>query len=300
MENAREKWLAAIGRPENYEYEPSLELLRTFDEGDFIAELYRQANGPGTFQRVMMCFPKNAAGPLPGVVVPFYFPEAMLGYDPATGEKLPKYEKIEMMVHLARRGYATVSADAYHLTYMSSERTRNDFRRWRDAGEALTHDHPTWTGIGKLIADTQRMIDVFAADPRVDASRLGIIGHSLGGKMAFYTGCLDDRIRVIAASDFGIRWDQTNWSDIWYWGERAAALDAAGMTHDSLLGAAAPKPMILLAGQYDDERSYEMMRSAPGYAGMEERLVCINHATGHRPPPDVLEQAYDFLDKWLK
>jgi len=300
MENARERWLRAIGAPKNYAFTPSLTLLRSFDEEDFIAELYEQANGPGTTQRVMMCFPKNAKAPCPGVVVPFYFPEAMMGYDPATGEALPKYKNIKMMVDLVRRGYAAVSADAYHLTYIKSGRERNDFLRWRDAGEALMQDHPTWTGIGKLVADTQLMIDAFAADARVDASRLGIAGHSLGGKMAFYTGCLDDRIKVILASDFGIRWDQTNWSDIWYWGGRVPALEADGMTHDTLLGAAAPKPMMLLAGLYDDDRSYEMMRAAQGYEGYEERLVIHNHATGHRPPPDALNAGYDFLDKWLK
>ena len=45
--------------------------------------------------------------------------------------------------------------------------------------------------------------------------------------MAFYTGCLDERFKVILASDFGIGWDQTNWKDLWYWGSRVDELKAA-------------------------------------------------------------------------
>ena len=68
-----------------------------------------------------------------------------------------------------------------------------------------------------MVSDTTLLIDAVAFDFRVDNTCIGIMGHSLGGKMAFYTGCLDERVRVIVASDFGIGWEQTNWSDIWYW-----------------------------------------------------------------------------------
>lgn len=52
---------------------------------DFDVECYEQRNGTDTFQRVMMAIPKNAKGKRPAVVVPFYFPEAMLGFNPADG-----------------------------------------------------------------------------------------------------------------------------------------------------------------------------------------------------------------------
>ena len=43
-----------------------------------------------------------------------------------------------------------------------------------------------------------------------------------------------------------------------------------------------------------------MMQRAKGYAGYEDRLAIINHASGHRPPMDALEKGYDFLDRYLK
>ena len=296
-----ELWHSLIGSPVDYSFTHSLILQKKYDFGDFIAELFLQANGPGTFQRVVMAFPKNISGKTPAVAVPFYYPEGMLGFELDNPEKtLPVFSGIEMMAHLVRRGYVTASADSYHLTYVNSKLGRSDFSRWSECGEAINREHPEWSGIGKLTADTMLLIDALAGDDRVDAQRIGIAGHSLGGKMAFYAGCLDARIKAILASDFGIGWDQTNWNDIWYWGDKVDMLKKRGIDHSSLLACAAPKPFCLIAGQYDNADSYAMMQKAPGYENNPDRLVIFNHATGHRPPMNVLEKGYDFLDKWLK
>ena len=300
MDCIRKQWEEALGTPSEEVVSGELTILACYEYEEYTAELYSQPNGHGRNQRLMMAFPKNAAAPCPAVAVPFYFAEAMLGFDPATGEEFPRYSMYPMMAELARRGYVTASADAYHLTYTPQERARDDFGRWRVAAEALRREHTGWTGVGKLISDTRLVVDALAADPRVDASRIGIAGHSLGGKMAFYTGCLDERIRVILASDFGIRWDQTNWRDIWYWGDQVDELEAKGMDHAQLLGLAAPKPFCLIAGEFDNMDSWDMMCRAPGYSPEDGRLKIINHATGHTPPREALEEGYAFLDRWLK
>ena len=300
MDGIRQQWTTWIGVPSEPVESGKMTLLARWEFADFDTELYSQPNGHGRSQRVLMAFPKNIKEPRPAVAVPFYFAEAMLGFDPATGEEFPRYSLYPMMADLARRGYVTASADAYHLTYTPQERARGDFGRWRVAAEALNREHPRWTGIGKLISDTRLMVDALAEDPRVDENRIGIAGHSLGGKMAFYTGCLDPRIRAILASDFGIRWEQTNWQDPWYWGEKVEQLKEAEMDHAQLLGLAAPKPFCLIAGQYDNMDSWAMMTQAPGYDPGEGRLKIIHHATGHRPPREALEEGYAFLDRWLR
>lgn len=304
-------WSEYLDPPSGYGSFPRLvEKLGTYPFPDFYVEEYRQANGPDSFQRLMMAVPKNAKGRLPAVVVPFYYPEAMLGFDPKTGgvefhltpskTNLTYFSEVAYMKDLAKRGYVTVTAEAYYLTYAKKDAPEAGWDRWRHVGKRLNKDHPGWTGIGKLTFDTRLLVDLLASDSRVDSARIGIIGHSLGGKMAFYAGCQDSRIKVIVASDFGIGWDQTNWNDVWYWGGKLGEVRAKGMDHSDLLSLACGKPFCLIAGQADNEDSGAIMRRAKGYETCPERLKLVNHATGHRPPRDATETGYRFLDKYLK
>ena len=292
---------------------------------DFDVECYEQRNGTDTVQRVMMAIPKNVKGKCPAVVAPFYFPEAMLGFNPedgglesdfaADGTNLTCYSEISYMSDLARRGYITVSADAYHLTYHGHkipgwwtwpgvETIRNLFgfynRTWPRVGERIRADWPEWTGIGKLTFDTRLLVDLLCADKRVNASRIGIIGHSLGGKMAFYAGCLDPRIKVIVASDFGIGWDQTNWNADWYWGPVLDVVRSQGFDNSVLLAASGGKPFCLIAGKYDNQDSGRMVRRVRWYERTPALFKFVNHATGHRPPRWATEEGYRFLDQHLK
>jgi hypothetical protein len=299
MNSIKEKWLEALGTPAYEIPEESATFIKKYEYEEFDLEVYVQKNDPKSLQRVMIAFPKNLISACAAVAVPFYFPEAMLGFDPATDEKLEKYCKISMMKDLAKRGYITASADAYYLTYTQNIYDKNGFDLWEEAATRLRNDNPNWSGVGKLVSDTSLLIDVLAADSRVDNNRIGIAGHSLGGKMAFYAGCLDDRVKVVVCSDFGMRWEQSNWDAIWYWHKSVEEFVEKKMDHSELLGIAAPKPFCLIAGQYDDDTSWEMMCKARGYDVDDRRLKIINHATGHRPPEWALEEAYKFLDEWL-
>ena len=299
MNDIKRKWLEALGTPSYEIPKEPITFIKKYEYEDFDLEVYVQRNDPKSLQRVMIAFPKNLTSVCPAVVIPFYFPEAMLGFDPETGEVIEKYSQIALMKDLVKRGYITASADAYYLTYTQNIYEKKGFDIWGEAGTSLRKDNPNWSGVGKLVSDTKLLIDVVAQDSRVDSSRIGIAGHSLGGKMAFYTGCLDERVKVIVASDFGIGWKQTNWDDIWYWHNSVDEFIEKKMDHSELLGIAAPKPFCLIAGEFDDDTSWDMVCKATGYNTDDERLKFINHATGHRPPQWALKEAYEFLDKWL-
>lgn len=303
--NCIDTWKELIGTPEIYEFDKSFELVKKFECKEFNCELYLQANGirpdgKVTYQRVMIALPKEIAGKLPGVVVPFYYPEAALGMDPETQIELSKYEDNATMFEIVRHGYIAISADSYHLNYAECPLEREDFGRWNFVSEIFNLEHPEWSGIGKLVADTKLLIDVLEADARVDSRRIGIAGHSLGGKMAFYTGCLDERIKVIMASDFGIGWEQTNWSDPWYWGEKLKVVKERGLDNSMLLADAFPKPFCLLAGEFDNDDSRKIVHSIEKYKECPERLFVVDHRNGHRPPKYAAEAGYSFLDYWLK
>lgn len=297
------QWQQKLGTPGKADFPHTCTLLKTFCCEEFDAELYLQANGirPNgevTYQRLMIALPKVLTGKRPAVAVPFYYPEATLGMNPETGESLPNFAGNPTMLEIVRRGYIAASADAYYLNYAPSTLPKSGAERWAAMAEIFNAEQPDWTGIGKLIHDTQLILDVLAQDPRVDAERLGIAGHSLGGKMAFYTGCLDTRVKVILASDFGLGWEQTNWNDPWYWGEKLNGLKAEGFSQEQLL-AASEKPFCLLAGESDNADSLTMLETLEVYRQNPNRLLFINHATGHRPPSYASQAGYAYLDYWL-
>ncbi|MBQ7651086.1 MAG: alpha/beta hydrolase [Victivallales bacterium] len=299
----REKWENVIGKPMR-PFTHSVSVIAQFDRKKFTGKLFRQANGPGSFQRVLVLYPKKQA-PAPAVIIPFYQPETMSQINLATMEDniVPKDASVAFGRLLVERGFVAVMSETYHITYIERPRDVHDlqdFSRWKRAAEKLRIEEPQCSGVGKLFADTRLLVDLASADPAVDKERIGIIGHSLGGKISFYTGCLDARIKAIVASDFGIGWGQTNWSDTWYWGRRLPFLRASNMEHSQLLAIAAPKPFLLLAGLYDNAGANAFFASArPYYGDAFGNLQLINHATGHRPPMEATVAACDFLQKHL-
>jgi len=309
------KWQDAIGHPENYAFKHSLHMVRHIEHPDFDGKLYLQACGPAEYQKLLKLFPKKITKKCSAVAVPFYHPDGMVGFDLESGKAIARYKQLSMALDLVKRGFITAIADAYpfHFYKGDSEISGGNFscdynryeafEKWQVTAEKLLAEYPRWSGIGKLIADTRLLVDSLYDDFWVDKTNIGIAGHSLGGKMAFYTGCLDNRIKVILTSDFGIRWDQTNWDDIWYWGEKVEKLQEQGMSHSQLLTLACPKPFMLLAGLYDNENSQIEMNNAKAYfqlPDVDKRLVLSNHGSGHCPPVKELEKGYDFLEYWLK
>lgn len=298
-----------IGVPDNYDFPKTFEFTEKYSSDGYDCEYYIQSNGvrPNgeiTYQKVLMAVPHNAKGKLPAVVVPFYYPEAALGYDPKTKEELPNYKDNPIIHKLAKNGFVVISAQSYHLTYApyqidNSKIGTVDFDHWMYIGTTFNKEHPEWSGIGKLVADTKLLIDVLKADERVDKEKIGILGHSLGGKMAFYTGCLDNRIKVIVSSDFGLLWDQTNWSDPWYWGDKLEKIKEDGLDNPKLLDSIAPKPFCLIAGEADNDLSRQALYNLQGYKQCPETILVVDHRSGHRPPAYALDAGIGFLAHWL-
>lgn len=296
VNSEQQKWLDLLGQPSDYNYEKQSLLIRSFQTSEYSAEIYEQANGPGTTQQVLLLIPADGQVKHPAVVVPFYYPDKTVGLDLETLEPLAD-QGAALALFLVLRGYVVITAESFHLTYTEQDRSRDDFTRWAVAADALLHDHLNWTGMGKLVADTQLLIDLLEEDPRVDATRIGIAGHSLGGKIAMYTACLDQRIQAMLCSDFGLKWEASNWDERWYWGEKLESIKAADLDHSHLLAAGGLKPITLLAGLYDDASALTLLEKV-GYKPDTDCLF-INHASGHRPPRDVLDQGFEFLDKFL-
>ncbi|MBT3379493.1 MAG: acetylxylan esterase [Lentisphaerae bacterium] len=291
------RWRQVLGSPEMSEFDNTPERLTCFELPEGMASVFRLPTSPVSQQLVVLLEPRGeVAGPRPGAVIPFYNPDLMVGYDIETRE--PKdAPNVHFGRHLVQQGYVVVCGQAFPYNTVPDPLSDASFAWWHAAAAKLHQDHPRWTGIGRLAWDTRIATDFLLDQAQVDPDRIAIMGHSLGGKMAFYAGCLDERIKAVVASDFGIAFGSTNWDAPWYLGDLVNDPEL-GVGHHDLLALLAPRSFLILAGFYDGPVSWQFVDAVrPVYElyGCGDALGILDHATGHRPPLEALEAAYAWL-----
>ncbi len=297
----RRRWDELLGTPSfgPDDYDQTATVIETFEQPEFRGTILQQPTGPdGARQLVLLMEPKDGKiSPRPGAVVPFYHPDKMAGFDLGKRTRITGNPTTQFGRHLVQQGYVVICTEAFPFNTVPPPASKKSFAHWRAAAEKIHQDHPNWTGMGKLVHDTRRAIDLLLEQPDIDPERILLIGHSLGGKMAFYTACLDPRVKATIASDFGIAWDFTNWDDPWYLGDKITGGDFS-LAHHQLLALHAPRPFLIVAGQYDKPESWQYLNAArPVYAlaGREHALGMIDHASGHSPTEESMRQAYRWL-----
>jgi dienelactone hydrolase len=208
-------------------------------------------------------------------------------------------------LELARRGYITMTFDALCFNERQDPTGKlhgGDYERY----EAMYRLTEGTTLQAKYVWDAQRALDYLESRPEVDASRLGMIGHSLGGQETLFTTAVDTRIRAAVSScGFGslrtLKRDHINHNYALFVPGLASNGDYA-----AVLALVAPRPF-LVAARTDDpifpkdgfEETIEAARRAYVAKGATERLSTFFEPGEHAFSPPMREAAYTWLDRWL-
>jgi len=171
----------------------------------------------------------------------------------------------------------------------------------------------------KGIVNHRAGVDVLASLSFADPSRIGVIGHSLGGHNALFLATFDPRVRVIVSScGFNVfakhaGGDLSAWASRYYMPriETDFGKDPARMPFDftEILASLAPRPVFVNAPLHDAP-DFEVSgvrdcynAALPIYRdvfGAADRLHVEYPDAGHDFPPATRQSCYAFLDRHLK
>ena len=165
---------------------------------------------------------------------------------------------------------------------------------------------------------------VLAARPEVDSERIGIVGHSFGGKWAMFASCLYDKFAVAAWSDGGVVFDESrpnvNFWEPWYLGYDGPDFRESGVPNDDrprtgayktmiqqdwdlheLHVLMAPRPFLVSGGSEDPPERWRALNHSievNRLLGYDHR-VAMSNRPGHGPTEESNLQMYKFLQWYL-
>lgn len=202
-------------------------------------------------------------------------------------------------LELAQRGYVVIVPD-----YPSFGEHKFDF--------AAAHGYSS--GSMKAVWDNIRAVDLLETLPEVDAERIGVIGHSLGGHNAIFTAFHDPRLKAVV-SNCGFttfcKDDMPSWTGPVYMPRIRSEFgnDAKKVQFDfqELVAGLAPRAFLASAAEKDDDFDVSGVRDVMMAAGavfdlygVRDRLKA-NYPKGlHAFPLAARTAAFEFLDQQLK
>jgi hypothetical protein len=238
-------------------------------------------------------------GPFPAALVVFY--------DAATGIGRGKSSRCDFAYQLARRGFVALSLGSPPASYYPSK-DKAQLQPLSFHAYVAANCYNALTGL-----------------KQVDARRVGVVGHSYGGKWALFASCLDDRFACAAWSDPGIVFDEkrsnVNYWEPWYLGHELGRERKPGIPNEKnprtgayqklidrkrdlheLHALMAPRPFLVSGGSEDLAERWQALNHAVAVnklLGYEDRVAMTNRK-GHTPTEESNDQLYLFFDYFLK
>ncbi len=290
-------WHALIGAWPPLIEKPQFVELRSEHVESFTQRTMRLEVAPDRTVEGYLLTP-DGPGRFPAVLVVYYEPET------AIGRGQPRRD---FALQLARRGFVTLA--------IGFDPRVIDPNKSGPALQPLSY-------LAYVAANSENAL---ASRPEVDRERIGVMGHSYGGKWALFAACLDERFACGVWSDPGIVFDEAranvNYWEPWYLGWEPGKTRKPGLItaenprtgaykrlietgHDlhELLALMAPRPFLVSGGAEDTPERWRALNHVVAVnrlLGQSQRVAMTNRA-GHDPTAESNEQIYQFLEYALK
>jgi formylglycine-generating enzyme required for sulfatase activity/dienelactone hydrolase len=290
----RAKWHGLLGTCPAELQSPAFRSIRVFHEPEYTGTLAALQVEADSSEDVFVMVPNRPTDkPRPVVIVPFYDVDESAGKDMGGRRYAPPGVKSFALLAV-QQGWIAIAVRWFGESYGES---------YSEAVANLQLRHPGCTGLGKWVSDAHQVVNYLDNRPDVDSTRIAVIGHSLGGKMALYAAAFDERIRITIASEPGIGFGQSNYDDYWYFGKQILGVSPGTDQHE-LLALIAPRPFLLIGGDHFDGKNswpyIDAARQVYGLYGADRRIGYLNHHQGHAPTPDAAWRAIEWIRHFIQ
>ena len=288
----RDTFLSLIGAFPRKPSDPSVQTVEIVDCGAYRRHKLTYNVEDGESISAYVCIPKDITGKVPGI---FCHHQHMGEFDIGKSEVVGLVGNPDQAyaAELAERGYVTFASDALAF----EDRNWHDEPFLAETYEGTARISLGTTFMAKLLHDITIGIDVLSGIDEVDVSRIGFIGHSYGGKMAFWAAAYDHRIRAAVASCGSISLKRSLERDA---GILPELMIPGFLAHGDVQDVASlAEAAFLISGASDDvwsEGSQELRDTmVENGIDAESRMYEGEHCFRK----DMREYAYDFLDHKL-
>ena len=277
-------------------------LIRREEEEERIVEWVTYETEPGEEVPAVVLIPKRGTPPLPTIICHHqHAGQFELGKSEVLGWKGNPQQAYA--AELCARGYVTLAPDTIGFEERGHPRMPGSQYEHFLAEEYLLKG---LTLQGKMIWDVMRAADYLQDRPEVDASRIGMVGHSMGAAETWFSMSLEPRIKVGAASCASTTYVAIMGAEaihnpgfyvpgVLKWGDIP-----------EIVSLIAPRPLLILNGAQDLRFPLAGAREVVARAGMvyrrlgkPEALELFVSPRGHEFTDEMRQRAYHWFDRWL-
>ncbi len=236
------------------------ETIETVDKGDYVRQKILLHTSPHTVMPVYILIPKAAQQPMPVVLALHghgYGVKDIVGlWEDGSERDTPDGIHKDFGVALCRKGFMVAAPEIScfgerqtNFSYLNTTIGQSAPQTTCDHTAKLAF-HLGGSVLGLRVFDGKRLVDYLETRPDADVRRLGAMGLSGGGMHAFFSTCLDERIRACVISGYYSTFKDSILAMHHCECNFVPGLHQFGEMYD-LIGLIAPRPVLIEAGTRD-------------------------------------------------